>query len=153
MYLQMQTVKKLKNSKGTKPYSVPLKVKVAAVGQTQRYQTDSGERKEYLIVGLADTTDFIKAVVYDTSKLAGLSDSSSVILMNYIYKNEAEASVIITKNTKVMKTAPLDVPEYFLERAKSITNPPPAETLPLKDVKKSPVKTLVSVKGRIISVS
>lgn len=151
----MLTVTKLKNNKGSKPYSVPIKVRVCAIGTRQKYQTDSGEKKDYAIVGLGDTTDVIKGVVYDSSKLSTgtLQENSSVILMNYIFKNETEPAIVITKNTKVMKTAQVNVPNSLVERAVAIANPPPAATMALKNVKTSPIKTLVSVKGRIISVS
>lgn len=148
----MLTVTKLKGNKGAKSYSLPLKLKVCAIGSTQKYVTD-GEKKEYTVVGLADTTDAIKGMVYDSSKLINMQASATIILMNYIFKNENEATVVITKTTKVLKTAHMDVPEHLMEKGAAIANPPPAATLALRDVKRSPVKTLVSVKGRIISVS
>lgn len=152
IYFQMLTVTKLKGNKGAKPYSLPLKLKVCAIGTNQKYVTD-GEKKEYTVVGLADTTDAIKGMVYDTSKLNNMQASATIILMNYIFKNENEGTVVITKTTKVLKKAQMDVPENLIEKGAAIANPPPAATLALRDVKRSPVKTLVSVKGRIISVS
>lgn len=146
----MLTVTKLKGNKGAKPYSLPLKLKVCAIGTSQKYVTD-GEKKEYTVVGLADTTDAIKGMVYDSSKLNNMQASATIILMNYIFKNENEGTVVITKTTKVLKTAQMDVPEHLIEKGAAIANPPPAATLALRDVKRSPVKTLVSVKGRIIS--
>lgn len=44
----MLTVTKLKRNKGAKPYSLPLKLKVCAIGSTQKYVTD-GEKKEYTV--------------------------------------------------------------------------------------------------------
>ncbi|XP_062590718.1 uncharacterized protein LOC134252294, partial [Saccostrea cucullata] len=147
----MLTVAKLRESKGNKPYSQPLKVKVCGVGTIQRYQTDNGEKKECATVGLADSTDAMKGTVYDTTKLKSLNADNTVILMNYIYKNENEPTVIITKNTKVMKTGAMEVPHATMEKGARIANPPPAMTRPIKDIKTLPVKSLVSVKGRIVS--
>lgn len=149
----MLTVAKLKDSKGGKPYAQPLKVKVCAVGSIQKYQVDSGEKKECVTIGLGDATDAIKGTVYDTTKLKTLSANSTVIVMNYIFKNEGEPAVVITKNTKVMKTGTMEVPLDVLEKGERIENPPPAVTRPIKAVKTSPVKSLVSVKGRVVSVS
>lgn len=146
----MLTVAKLKDSKGGKPYAQPLKVKVCAVGSIQKYQVDSGEKKECVTIGLGDA---IKGTVYDTTKLKTLSANSTVIGMNYIFKNEGEPDVVITKNTKVMKTGTMEVPLDVLEKGERIENPPPAVTRPIKPVKTSPVKSLVSVKGRVVPVS
>lgn len=40
-------------------------------------------------------------IVYDSTKLKTLSGDSTVIVMNYIFKNEGELAVVITK---VLKT-------------------------------------------------
>lgn len=45
--LQMLTLAKLKASKGNKPYSQPLKIKVSGVSNTARYQVESGEKREW----------------------------------------------------------------------------------------------------------
>ena len=68
--------------------------------------------------------------------------------MNYIFKNETEPAVVITKSTKVMKTAQVNVSNSLVERAVAIANPPSAATMVLKNVKTSPIKTLVSVKRK-----
>lgn len=75
-----------------------MKVKVRAVYSIQKYQVDSGEKKEYVTI---DATDAINGTVYDSTKLKTLSGDSTVIVMNYIFKNEGELAVVITK---VLKT-------------------------------------------------
>lgn len=50
----MLTLAKLKASKGNKPYSQPLKVKVCGVSSNARFQVESGEKKEYCVIGIAD---------------------------------------------------------------------------------------------------
>uniref|UniRef100_K1PRK1 Uncharacterized protein n=1 Tax=Magallana gigas TaxID=29159 RepID=K1PRK1_MAGGI len=130
----MLTVAKLKDSKGGKPYAQPLKT----------------EKKECFTIGLGDATDAIKGTFYDTSKLKTLSGDSTVIVMNYIFKNEGEPAVVITKNTKVLKTGTMEVPQDILEKGKRIANTPPVVTRPIKAVKTSPIKYLVSVKGRVV---
>lgn len=127
-----------------------MKVKVCAVGHIQNYQVDSGEKKKCVTIGLGDATDAIKGTFYDTSKLKTLSGDSTVIVMNYIFKNEGEPAVVITKNTKVLKTGTMEVPHDILEKGKRIANTPPVVTRPIKAVKTSPIKSLVSVKGRVV---
>lgn len=118
----MLTVTKLKGNKGAKPWSLPLKLKVCAVDGSQKYLTD-GKRKEYTVVRLADTIDAIKGMVYDSSKLMNMQASATIILMNSIFKNENEGTVVVTKTTKVLKTAHMDVPERLMEKGQP--SPPP----------------------------
>ena len=74
------------------------------------------------------------------------------MLLNYVYKY-SPPMIIITSKTKLMQTKEIEVPESWKTEAALIANPPPAETIPLRQAKTSPVKTLVSVKGKVISVS
>ena len=152
MFLQMLTIAKLKSAKGTKPYTQPLKVNVCHIGTSQLYTTDAGERREYAAVGLADTTDAIKAMVYDKVHLATMKVEVTIILMNYIFKNE-EQHIIITKNSKVLKTGVVEVPDDKCAKAVLLANPPTADHRLIRDVKSSPLKTLVTIQGRIVSVS
>lgn len=140
----MLNIAKLKNSKRNKPYTLPLKARVGGVSGTMHYQVD-GEKKEYKIIGVADSTGAIKCILYDKTKETTLQKGNSVILMNYIFKTEPSESIIITKN--------LEVGQELLDRAELIANPPPAVTIPIKKAKTSPVKTLVSIQGRVVSVS
>lgn len=149
----MLNIAKLKNSKSNKPYTLPLKARVGGVSGTMNYQVDGGEKKEYKIIGVADSTGAIKCILYDRTKENTLQKGNSVILMNYIFKTEPSESIILTKNSKVMKTSNLEVSQELLDRAELIANPPPAETIPIKKAKTSPVKTLVSIQGRVVSVS
>lgn len=148
----MLNIAKLKNSKRNKPYTLPLKARVGGVSGTMHYQVD-GEKKEYKIIGVADSTGAIKCILYDKTKETTLQKGNSVILMNYIFKTEPSESIIITKNSKVMKTSNLEVGQELLDRAELIANPTPAVTIPIKKAKTSPVKTLVSIDGRVVSVS
>ncbi|XP_062580032.1 uncharacterized protein LOC134242041 [Saccostrea cucullata] len=146
----MLTLAKLRVSRGNKPYSLPLKVKVCGRSGVTSYQVDGGEKKEYRVLGVADRTLAMKAILYDMTKENMVEEGNSVILMNYIYKTEPE-SIILTKNSKVMKTSNIDVGEELLDRGRFIANPPPAETITINKVKSSPVKTLVSIQGRVVS--
>ena len=55
--------------------------------------------------------------------------------------------------TLVSKSNNLVVPENLQAEAEAIANPPPAATVTVSQVKTSPIRSLVYVKGRIVSVS
>ena len=59
-------------------------------------------------------------------------------------------SIVATKNTKVFLTVPLEVPESHRGESFLILNPPHAATIPINEALRSPMKTRVSVVGRII---
>lgn len=64
----MLNIAKLKNSKSNKPYTLPLKARVGGVSGAMHYQVDGGEKKEYKIIGVADSTGAIKCILYDRTK-------------------------------------------------------------------------------------
>lgn len=148
----MFTISKLKGAK-PKPYSNPLKVKVCGVGTPGSYTTSAGQKKESVVIGVADRDSSMKVILYDLEKLSSLKVSDTVMLTNYVFKLDPEPVVILTKVSKIMKTSSIDVPQKVIDEAKNISHPPPAETISLKTAKTSPVKTLISVKGRVTSVS
>lgn len=127
-------IAKLKNSKSIKPYTMPLKARVSGVSGTIKYQVDGG-KKEYRIIRVADSTVAIKCILYDRTKENTMQIGMSVILMNYIYKRETSESIILTKTSKVMENSSFEVSLELLNMAKLITNPPSAETIPIKKAK------------------
>ncbi|XP_061170755.1 uncharacterized protein LOC133180207 [Saccostrea echinata] len=150
MVFQMFTIGKLKGSK-PKPYSNPLKVKVCGVGTRSSYTTSAGQKKESVVIGVADRDSVVKVILYDIDKLPSLKVSDTVMLTNYVFKLDPEPVVVLTKVSKIMRTSSLDVPQNIIDEAKMISHPPPAETISVKAAKISPVKTLISVKGRVTS--
>lgn len=84
----MMTLDKLVKSRASKPYSLPVKVLIAWLGVTSNYKTKKGELKESTVVGIVDKDTAMKAVVYDSSKLAQMAVGTTVLLTNYIYKSE-----------------------------------------------------------------
>ncbi|XP_056018770.1 uncharacterized protein LOC130054182 [Ostrea edulis] len=146
----MFTISKLKGTK-PKPYSNPLKVKVCGVDTSGSYTTSAGQKKESVVIGVADRDSSMNVIVYNLEKLSSLKVSDTVMLTNYVFKLDPEPVVILTKVSKIMKTSSIDVPQKVIDEAKSISHPPPAETISLKTAKTSPVKTLISVKGRVTS--
>ena len=72
--------------------------------------------------------------MYDNTKLQSLRVNSSVILINYIFKNDGEPTIVITRKSKVLKTGTIEVPQQIREKGEKIANPPPATTRLLRDV-------------------
>ena len=148
----MFTISKLIGCK-PKPYQNPVKVKICAIGIPETYTTAAGQKKMSTVIGLADKENTIKAVLYDQDKLEHLRLMDTVMIMNYVLKSDPEPIIVLTKVTKIMKTSNIDVPADIARKAHLISNPPPASMVTLKDAKTSPAKTMISVKGRVTSVS
>lgn len=148
---QMFSIKKLKASK-PKPYSNPLKVKVIGVGDKSTYTTADGKEKKLVPLGVADKEDSIKVSLYEVDKLQLLKAGECVVLSNYVYRVDPHPTIVVTAVTRVMKTSSFAVPEDVETTAKAIANPAPAKIITIQDAKRSPIKSLVSIKGRVISV-
>uniref|UniRef100_A0A8W8MNK4 Uncharacterized protein n=1 Tax=Magallana gigas TaxID=29159 RepID=A0A8W8MNK4_MAGGI len=56
-------------------------------------------------------------------KKANLAEGTSVIVMHYIHITEPTEGIIITKNTKVMKTSDVEVPTEIQRQGALIANP------------------------------
>lgn len=150
----MMSLSKLIAAKTAKPYSQPVKVTVVEVGRSSSYKTDKGEDKQITVVGACDREHAIKLNVYDPAKVALMKEGGCVMLMNYIFKQEPDRAIVITNKTKVMQTSPmLDLNEDIRQKARELANPAPARLVGCKSAKLSPIKSLVSVQGKVISVS
>ena len=68
-------------------------------------------------------------------------------------KTEPSEGIVTKKNSKVMVTASVEASVSLQTEAELIANPPPTETSPIKQVKGSPLKSLVTLKGTVISYS
>ncbi|XP_062605362.1 uncharacterized protein LOC134267157 [Saccostrea cucullata] len=133
------------------PYSGALKVKVCGVGPVIAYRNANGEQRQSTVIGFADRTMAVKGVLYDSSKLDVVKLGHTVMLLNVIIKNETVRSLVITNRSKVLKTGPLDVPESLVTQGKEIAFPPPAAEVSIKTAQSSPTKTLVTLRGQVVS--
>lgn len=147
----MPTLEQLFKMKREGPYTPPIKVKVGGVSRQREYTNSNGEEKKYVILGLADNTMAVKATLYDTTKMENLIEGSSVMLFNIILKSDK--TITLTAKTKVGKVAPLHVEDDLLRTARELAIPPPSPEVPLREVERSPVKTMLSVSGQIVGVS
>ena len=77
----------------------------------------------------------------------------TVMIMSAVFKLDPESIIVLTKGTKIMTISNFDVPVDIARKANLLSDPPPASMVTLKDAKTSPAKTMISVKGRVTSVS
>jgi hypothetical protein len=141
------------SSLSSTPYSGALKVKVCEVGPVVAYRNASGEQRQSTVIGFADATMAVKGILYDVNKLNVVKVGSTVMLLNVIMKNETVKSIVITNRSKILKTGHLEVPASLIKQGKEIACPPPAAEVDINTVQTSPVKTLVTLRGQVVSVS
>lgn len=133
------------------PYTAALKVKICGVGPVIGYKNASGEKRQSTVIGFADYTMAVKGVLYDSAKLPLMKEGQTVMLLNVILKNYIGKSIVLTNRSKVLKTGPLEVPAALIKQGKYIACPPPAAEVDIKTVQTSPIKTLVTLRGQVVS--
>lgn len=142
-----------RGSSQSTPYASAIKVNVCGVGPVISYKNAGGEKRQSTVIGFADNTMAVKGVLYDSAKLHLMKEGQTVMLLNVILKNDVGKSIVMTNRSKVLKTGPMEVPAPLIQRGKDIACPPPAAEVNIKTVQTSPVKTLVTLRGQVVSVS
>lgn len=150
--LTLQSILKLHSVKnGSAPYAKPVKVVVCGVSDVFHYRNERKPDNKMWIVGFADQSMAIEGVLYHEEHLQKCIVGHCLLISNAIVKNDQE-SLVITKETVLRRSGGSEV--HDLQRlAKLIACPMPAPEVPIVRVGISPVKTMVTVKGRIVSVS
>ena len=140
------------SDRGTGPYSRPLKVKVVSTDEPVTDRGTDGSEKKALHTAISDGEQVVKLVCYDQTKFPKLAEGNTIVLREIIRKTEGTQSIVATKNTKIFLTGGMEVPESHSGVGFLILNPPPAPTIPIKEALRSPMKTRVSVVGRVVQV-
>ncbi|XP_052703444.1 uncharacterized protein LOC128179831 [Crassostrea angulata] len=140
-----------RGSSQSTPYASAIKVNVCGVGPVISYKNAGGEKRQSTVIGFADNTMAVKGVLYDSAKLHLMKEGQTVMLLNVILKNDVGKSIVMTNRSKVLKTGPMEVPASLIQRGKDIACPPPAAEVNIKTVQTSPVKTLVTLRGQVVS--
>lgn len=139
----------LHSNDGIKPYNPPIKVVLATRSDQIVYKKD-GVDKEMMYLALCDSTGYIKATLYEPSKIEKFANGSTIMIRNYLVRNDK--TMAITSHSQIFKSSHLEVPESILNQAISSVRPPTPPRVPIKEVHTSPVKTLTSVGGVIAQV-
>ncbi|KAJ8034442.1 ATP-dependent DNA helicase PIF1 [Holothuria leucospilota] len=143
--LKMETIAQLKKGP-SKPYQTPLHCTIATRSDVITYQKD-GVQKTMMYVALCDNTDYIKATLYDPSKIAQFGNGSTVYVRNYICRTDK--TLALTSQTKVYPAKPIAVPDEIIQNAVHLVRPPTPPPMLIKDVKVSPVKTMATLSGEV----
>lgn len=150
----MKTLKDVFDDGGASsaPYTTALKVQICGIADIKNYRNANGEQRQSITVGFADHTMAVKGILYDVSKANVLRNGGTVMLLNVILKKDLK-TLVMTNRSKVLKTGPFQqaVPEYFLKQGQDLACPPPAELVAINKIKMSPVKTMVSIRGQVVS--
>ena len=95
-----------------------------------------------------------KAILYDVTKANMLKVGTTLMLLNVIIKRDSK-SVVMTNRSKLLKTSPFleSLPAHLIKEGLELACPPPAEVVSINKIKTSPVKTMVSIRGQVVSVS
>jgi hypothetical protein len=145
------TLEALFKNKKEGSYISPINVKICGVTKENEYVNANGEGKKYVIIGVADSTMIAKCTLYVMSKLKDLQVGNSIMLLNIIVKENN--SLTLTVKSRISKIGEVKVSEERFQAAKEIAHPPISPEMPLKDIEKSPVKSMMSVRGQIVAVS
>lgn len=131
------------------PYMPPISVKICAISRQKEYVNADGEDKKYLILGIADTTMAAKCTLYDLTKVKDIEQGKSAMLFNKIIK--ADNSITITSKSRVSRIGPITVPSEIESAAQVMANPPASAEVTLKEIDKSPVTSMLSVRGQVVA--
>lgn len=144
----METIAQLKKG-ASKPYQTPLHCTIATRSDLITYQKD-GVQKSMMYIALCDTTDFIKATLYEPSKISQFQNGSAMYVRNYICR--PDKTLVLTSQTKVYPAKPINVPDEIIQHAINLVRPPTPPPMLIKDVKLSPVKTMATLSGEVTQV-
>ena len=147
----MPTLQALFKMKREGPYVPPISVKICGVSREKEYVNANGEEKKFVILGVADATMAVKCTLYDMTKLKDLEEGKSAMLFNTIIKDDN--AITLTSKSRVSRIGPVTVSTDIERVAKEIVNPPASAEVTLKEVERSPVKSMLTIRGQIVAVS
>lgn len=146
----MQNIKDLSmTSHGKTPYQLPLKAVIATRSEVIMYKKDDADKK-MMYLALCDLSGYVKATLYDPEKVARIENGSTVVVKNYIVRNDN--TIALTSQTKLFKTSPLEIPENIMTEAINSVRPATPPPMAISEIMHSPVKTMTSVVGVVQQV-
>ena len=66
---------------------------------------------------------------------------------------KADNAITLTTKSRVSRIGPVTVSTDIERMAKEIVNPPASAEVTLKEVERSPVKSMLTIRGQIVAVS
>lgn len=116
---------------------------VLDVSEIEKAQTQQFKDKFFAI--LADETGAISVTVYDPTKKCKFIEGMGVVLINILVKQNF---IAVTSKTDVGISRPFPIPESVKNTAPTLAG----QLTTLKAALASPVKTILTVKGKVVKV-
>ena len=158
LLLQMIKLADLKKNPRDGPYNEDtLKVKVIAVGPPKEYQKPGPSNMPATTahmcqISLASGDQWIKATLFDETKLQIIKQDASVVLRQYI-KRSGQLVINTTTKLKACPATPVQVQEATRQMAFEAIFPP-STLMTIKDIMEShTMGQLLTIKGVITKVS
>ena len=134
-------------------YQKPLRLKMIKIGETVPYSNAKGQQELWNSV-VADDKCAVKAVIYGAETRANFNEGKSYLVRNYIVKREGKACTLAFNQHTRMSEAPLiTVPPEVESRGETLMKVQQAPEKTVKEIKLSPKKARVTLRGRIVQVS
>ena len=134
----------------------PFKALLVDISDEINYKKKKTDHLQQMwTVGFADETGVVKGTVYSEEQKVKLMKGKSYCINNFIVLKEGSVGVrlIITKTTQILRCNDIATTDVYREQAKRLVAKPEQPVTPIKQVKMSPVKTKVTVEGRVVQVS
>lgn len=137
------------------PYSPPtLRLKVVAASAQREFDASDGTKAKLIHAAVCDMTRAQKATVYGHKNIATIeaaaNGQASVMVKNYTVRSDD--TLALRQNAVIFRTAPIDVPAALITEAKQLIFPE-SPVMTIKDILSSPLKSMRTVKGDIVTVS
>ncbi|XP_067465101.1 uncharacterized protein [Thunnus thynnus] len=122
--------------------------KVVQKSALRPYETQQKEKKFLFYLGVSDETSCIKVMVYGEDRYQDIQEGSCYLFRNVIME---ENVMKVTKQSKMTRTSPIDVPEELeMEAERLIDHQKPVCSI--TKAKEYADKTVVSVEGTVTEI-
>lgn len=108
-------------------------------------KSQNAQYKDKFFAIIADETAAVSVTVYDPNKRNKFIKGMAVVLMNVLVKQNF---IAVTSKTDVGIARPFSIPDDVKSEAPTLAG----QTMTLKAALASPVKTLLTVKGKVVKV-
>ena len=125
-----------------------LKANIGFVSEKRITQSESGQKKTTFKVKRFDKTGIITAILTGKKHCATFKTAKAILMTNILLKGHC---LIITLGTRIFHASPEVVPDEILKSA-MVDDAPPSTITSIKTSIRSPQKSRVSIKGKIIKV-
>ncbi|XP_042287068.1 uncharacterized protein LOC121910103 [Thunnus maccoyii] len=122
--------------------------KVVQKSALRTYETQQKEKRFFFYLGVSDETSCIKVKMYGKDRHQDIQEGSCYLFRNVIME---ENVMKVTKQSKVARTSPIDIPEELEVEAEMLIYPQ-KPVCSITKAKKYADKTAVSVEGTVTEI-